>query len=64
MNVAKALVAEKASRLKGHDEYKRELKRAAVDLERGGVEGGFFPQVGTNLSTPDSVSKTKSCVKK
>ena len=68
MNYAKQLVAKKASRLKGHDEYNHELKKVeamlAVDLERGGVEGGFFPQVGTNLSTPDSVSKTTSGVKK
>ena len=27
---------------------------AALNLERGGTEGGFFPQAGTNLTTPSS----------
>ena len=30
---------------------------AAVNLERGGTEGGFFPQVGTNLDAPISAKK-------
>ena len=27
---------------------------ASLNLERGGTEGGFFPQAGTNLTTPSS----------
>ena len=27
---------------------------AVINLERGGTEGGFFPQAGTNLTTPSS----------
>ena len=27
---------------------------AALNLERGGTAGGFFPQAGTNLTTPSS----------
>ena len=27
---------------------------AALNLERGGTEGGFFSQIGTNLNTPSS----------
>jgi len=68
MNFAKQLVTQKVSRLKRQDEHTHELKRAelmvAVDLERGGTEGGFFPQVGTNLTTPDSLKKPARGTKK
>ena len=37
---------------------------AALDLERGGTEGGFFPQVGTNLNTPASATKQPRSAKK
>ena len=37
---------------------------AELDLERGGTEGGFFPQVGTNLSTPGSATKQPRSAKK
>ena len=36
----------------------------AVDLERGDEGGGFFSQVGTNLTTPGSVRKASSSTKK
>ena len=66
--LATNLIAEKANRLKTQGEYSKELKRAesmaVVDLERGGVEGEFFPQVGTNLTTPGSVRKASSGTKK
>ena len=68
MGFAKALIAEKANRLKTPGEYSKELKRAesmaAVDLERGGEGGEFFSQVGTNLTTPGSVRKALSSTKK
>ena len=67
LNRAKWLVALKASRLKEQAEYAHELKRAeamaAVDLERDGTQGGFFSQVGTNLSTPGSVKKLSPSAK-
>ena len=67
LNRAKWLVALKASELKGQTEYAHELKRAeamaAVDLERDGTQGGFFSQVGSNLSTPGSVKKLSPSTK-
>ena len=36
----------------------------ALDLERGGTGGGFFPEVGTNLSTPASTTKRTHSAKK
>ena len=33
---------------------------ASLNLERDGTEGGFFPQAGTNLTTPSSASETSS----
>ena len=62
MNFAKQLVNQKDSRLRRIAENVYELKRAelmaALDLERGGTEGGFFPQVGTNPTTPVSTCTT------
>ena len=54
--------------MKEQAEYAHELKRAeamaAVDLERDvRTQGGFFSQVGTNLSTPGSVKKLSPSTK-
>ena len=68
MNFAKRLVNQKDSRLRRIAENVYELKRAelmaALDLERGGTQDGFFSQVGTNLDTPASATKRNRSAKK
>ena len=61
MNLAKQMVDKKDSRMRKIAENVFELRRAevmaAVNLERGGTEGGVFPQAGTNLDAPISAKK-------